>query len=228
MGILDIAGVAEMPIADCGEELVALSAEDFVLEALYVDWGFASDPVIKLRQGVVERLKRAQEKMRQRPGCENWRFKVWDGFRTLETQAGLYAEYYDRLERRHSDWDHDRLVEAVEIFVSPASYNPLLPAPHNTGGAVDLTIVDGSTGEEVRMGTDFDEFNPRSYTMHFENSESDAGRIIHSNRMLLKEILEAEGFVNYFEEWWHFSYGDQEWAAQTGAVAAIYGSVELL
>jgi D-alanyl-D-alanine dipeptidase len=35
--------------------------------------------------------------------------------------------------------------------------------------------------------------------------------------------MTGEGFANYPEEWWHFSWGDQMWARLTGAPAAIYG-----
>jgi D-alanyl-D-alanine dipeptidase len=45
--------------------------------------------------------------------------------------------------------------------------------------------------------------------------------------MLLKDVLEEAGFVNYHEEWWHFSYGDLEWTRQTGTKISIYGRCEL-
>jgi D-alanyl-D-alanine dipeptidase len=32
-----------------------------------------------------------------------------------------------------------------------------------------------------------------------------------------------EGFAAHPDEWWHFSYGDQMWAALTDAPAALYG-----
>jgi hypothetical protein len=33
-----------------------------------------------------------------------------------------------------------------------------------------------------------------------------------ANRRRLADALTAVGFVNYPEEWWHFSYGDRLWA----------------
>jgi D-alanyl-D-alanine dipeptidase len=35
-------------------------------------------------------------------------------------------------------------------------------------------------------------------------------------------MIEA-GFASHPDEWWHYSYGDQMWAALTGAEAAHYG-----
>jgi D-alanyl-D-alanine dipeptidase len=31
--------------------------------------------------------------------------------------------------------------------------------------------------------------------------------------------------LNYGPEWWHYSYGDQEWALHTENVFALYGIV---
>jgi D-alanyl-D-alanine dipeptidase len=47
-----------------------------------------------------------------------------------------------------------------------------------------------------------------------------------ANRLLLCEAMEAQGFVNYHREWWHYSFGDRWWAAHKGEVRAFYGPVE--
>jgi len=39
--------------------------------------------------------------------------------------------------------------------------------------------------------------------------------------------MPARGFTNYAGEWWHFSYGDKEWAKYYGEQAAIYEQVNL-
>ena len=44
-----------------------------------------------------------------------------------------------------------------------------------------------------------------------------------ANRRLLHWLMVEEGFAGHPEEWWHFSWGDQMWAALTGAQAAHYG-----
>ena len=35
--------------------------------------------------------------------------------------------------------------------------------------------------------------------------------------------MTEEGFAGHPDEWWHFSWGDQMWAALTGAGEAHYG-----
>ena len=43
------------------------------------------------------------------------------------------------------------------------------------------------------------------------------------NRKLLFRLITREGFVNAPTEWWHYSYGDQYWAAFYGKKQEIFG-----
>lgn len=208
----------QIPIYECGEKLAIFDPQEFELEPMYFKWGFSDVSEIEIREGILKRLREAKNGL-----PKGFNFKIWDGYRTLKVQKILYDDYYGRLKHEHPDFPHEKLCQMVEIFVSPSSHNPKFPAPHNTGGAIDLTIVD-SSGIELDMGTPFDEFTQRSFTNHFEkNTDNEA----HKNRMMFKEIMEKAGFINYFEEWWHYSYGDQEWAKNSNQPKAIYGSMEL-
>lgn len=204
-----------IPIKECGEPLVEYELEEFVLEPMYFKWGFSEIEKIENRSGVIKKLREAKKLL-----PAGWNFKIWDGYRTLKVQKLLYDDYYKRLKAKNPSFEHEKICQMVEIFVSPPSHNTLFPAPHNTGGAVDLTVVDGD-GVELDMGTPFDEFTERSFTNHFKYGT------IFENRMMFKKIMEAVGFANYFEEWWHYSYGDQEWAKTNKTDKAVYGSVEL-
>ena len=46
-----------------------------------------------------------------------------------------------------------------------------------------------------------------------------------ANRMFLHDVMLTEGFVPFYGEWWHFMYGDREWAAFTGENSALYAPV---
>jgi D-alanyl-D-alanine dipeptidase len=70
---------------------------------------------------------------------------------------------------------------------------------HNLGLAIDLTIVDARSGAALDMGTPFDTFSPAAHTAHA------AGTTLE-HRLRLKRLMESEGFVNYDQEWWHYSY----------------------
>jgi D-alanyl-D-alanine dipeptidase len=69
---------------------------------------------------------------------------------------------------------------------------------HNLGLAIDLTLIDLATGGELEMGTPFDTFSAAAHTA---NASGPAA----VNRQKLKAAMEREGFVNYDQEWWHFS-----------------------
>jgi hypothetical protein len=43
------------------------------------------------------------------------------------------------------------------------------------------------------------------------------------NGKLLREIMSKHGFLPFNGEWWHFSYGDKEWAFANKKSAALYG-----
>ncbi|HEX7337456.1 MAG TPA: M15 family metallopeptidase [Gemmatimonadales bacterium] len=70
---------------------------------------------------------------------------------------------------------------------------------HNLGVAVDLTLVDQTSGARPDMGTPYDTFSEAAHTANAE------GRVLRF-RQLLVRAMEAEGFANYDKEWWHFSY----------------------
>lgn len=70
---------------------------------------------------------------------------------------------------------------------------------HNLGVAVDLTLIDLGTGRELDMGTLFDTFSAAAHT-------ANASGQVAANRQLLKLAMEREGFTNYDQEWWHFSF----------------------
>ena len=215
-----------MIIKECNEKLIELDPEEFVLDPIYFAWGHTDTKKMYLREGAIEKLRDAKDILRNIPEYRDWNLKIWDGFRTLETQQVLYDNYYNQLKERHGDWPDNKLCENVEIFVCRPSYDPLSPSYHNTGGTVDLTIVDGN-GAEIPMGTPFDEFTERAFVDHFKDMTDPESVKFHKNRMLLQKIMLNADFVNYEEEWWHFSYGTKQWAEKKNREFAIYGSVEL-
>lgn len=227
MGILDTPGARDMEIKECGESLETVDPGEFILDPRYFRMGLSETPEIKLRSEVLKKLRMAKEALNKLPGCEGWSFKIWDGFRTYKTQQILYFKYWNELLEKYPDWTNEQLTKETERFVSKASSDDVSPAPHNTGGAVDLTLVD-EFGREVNTGTDFDEFSERAKTHYFRYKQNDSyTKMANENRMSLLRAMEAAGFANYSEEWWHFSYGDQMWAAMQGEECAIYGSMEL-
>lgn len=74
---------------------------------------------------------------------------------------------------------------------------------HSYGSTIDLSIVDLNTNLLIDMGGEFDLFDEISFTN--SNKISDSQK---KNRVLLKSLMELNGFVNYNKEWWHYRFID--------------------
>lgn len=71
---------------------------------------------------------------------------------------------------------------------------------HSSGSTVDITIVNGATGEELDMGSPWDFFGERSWIAYDNLTKQQK-----SNRQFLQNIMAKHGFRNYAKEWWHFT-----------------------
>ncbi len=79
--------------------------------------------------------------------------------------------------------------------------NPAKGSGHNRGLAVDLTIIDLKTGQELDMGTGFDNFSDTAHHTFTTLPET-----VLNNRKLLKEVMLKHGFRLFETEWWHYSW----------------------
>lgn len=219
----------QMPIVECGEPLVPIPLDRFVLENPhpYVKLGapYCDKSPYYLRQGVLDSLLQAQSLLQET--FPNWKILIFDAYRPIAVQQfmvdytfaqtlserGLSLEQLT-LEQQQSLW------ETVYQFWAVPSSNPATPPPHSTGAAIDVTLAD-ETGQPIAMGSAIDEMSPRSYPDHFADpvswaadsnvTQADADRF-QTHRQLLKQVMTAAGFQQHPREWWHFSQGDQVWA----------------
>ncbi|MCK5086862.1 MAG: M15 family metallopeptidase, partial [Melioribacteraceae bacterium] len=104
--------------------------------------------------------------------------KIWDGYRPRAVQY-LFWELYPN-----------------GTYIA----NPSSGSKHNRGGAVDLTLIDLSTGTELEMPTLFDDFSDKA-----SHTYSSLPQEVINNRELLKDILmNVAGLNIYSAEWWHY------------------------
>ena len=75
---------------------------------------------------------------------------------------------------------------------------------HTRGSTIDLTLVDGDTGEELDMGSPWDFFDPVSWPSNL-NLTAQA----RANRSLLAAAMTKHGFRAIRTEWWHFMLADE-------------------
>jgi len=202
-------------IQENGDPLVDLSTYPFILEPRYYNRGLSDSATLFVRKSVADKLIRIQDQL------EEMAFKIWDPWRSREVQNNIYQIIWKDLQAGHPDWDDEKLRFEVGVFATAATDPNIIP-PHATGGAVDLTLVD-SDGRELSMGTGFDHFGPEAQMFYFDNIEPIAE--ISANRRLLRDAMLEEDFSYYNDEWWHFDYGNQFWAALKGYEVAIYGEI---
>jgi len=88
-----------------------------------------------------------------------------------------------------------------DIVGPPFVANPANGSNHNRGSALDLTIIDMQTKEELDMGTEFDFFGDEA-----RHDYTNLPQIVLDNRSLLKSIMLHYNFREYVVEWWHYSY----------------------
>jgi zinc D-Ala-D-Ala dipeptidase len=79
--------------------------------------------------------------------------------------------------------------------------NPAKGSNHNRGLAVDLTVVHLVSGEELDMGTGFDNFTDTAHHAFTALPEP-----VLANRRLLRQVMEEAGYKALATEWWHYSW----------------------
>ena len=129
---------------------------------------------VYLRWGTVKKLMDVSRELE----AQGLYLKIWDGFRPVSAQFRLWEVYPD------------------PTYVS----NPETGySSHSRGNTVDLTLVD-STGQELEMPTEFDDFSALA-----DRDYSDCPETAAANARALETLMEQHGFTGYFGEWWHFS-----------------------
>lgn len=103
-------------------------------------------------------------------------------------------------------WDAYRPYSVTESFwelVGDERYvaDPRKGSGHNRGIAVDLTLIDLSSGNELNMGTGFDNFTDSAH-----HDFTSLPPPVSANRLLLKSLMEKYGFLPLATEWWHYSW----------------------
>lgn len=205
------------------EDMVSLTEAGFKCSSQYYIQGIpGSYKDCWARESVVEHLKKARDLL-----PDDVEFMIYDAYRPICVQQRLWNYYRRSVMNRHPEIQDDKeLDKMTSFYVSKPSYDIMKPSLHNTGGAIDLTLV--RNGEELDMGCKFDDFSHRAWTNHFEPSYPDGEKngIVMNNRRLLYNVMTAAGFTNLPSEWWHYGYGTKFWGYFTGNEALYTGVLD--
>lgn len=126
-----------------------------------------------LRKAAADSLKVIQQELNE----QGFALKIFDAYRPYSVTEMMWEPVKD-----------DRYAA-----------DPKTGSGHNRGVAVDLTLINQETQEELKMGTGFDNFSDTAHHA-FTNLPEE----ILQNRLLLKNIMQKHGFKALDTEWWHY------------------------
>jgi D-alanyl-D-alanine dipeptidase len=127
---------------------------------------------------------------------------VHDSLKIITSHNGI--NYSEGLGLKIFDGYRPRSVQYLmfEIFPNPVFVaDPNSGSIHNRGGAVDVSIIDMATGQEIPMPTEFDWFGPEA-SHSYMNLQAN---VIANRTLLYNMMVQVGGFVPYDAEWWHYS-----------------------
>lgn len=213
--------ILAIPIIECHEALVDLKQQDVIAYGPTPENEWTVNDYTKIRQSVYEKLCMVQSSL-----PHQWRLRLYEGYRSLTVQKLLFDDAYAIAKKYHPTLSPEALFYESTRLASPVinlDGSANIPA-HNTGGAVDVEIID-EHDNLIDMGMavkDWLAVKPSLCITHCTDLTEKA----RQHRKLLLQAMEAQGFVNYFTEWWHFSFGDRYWAYHQQQQVAIYGSAD--
>lgn len=127
------------------------------------------------RRPVAESLKKIQADLK----LQGLGIKIFDAYRPYKATVKFYEVYRDT------------------TYVA----SPYRGSRHNRGCALDLTLIDLKTGEELKMPTGYDSFSKDAWP-----SSPVKDPIARKNRTLLINAMQKHGFKVNSSEWWHFDF----------------------
>jgi D-alanyl-D-alanine dipeptidase/diaminopimelate epimerase len=169
---------------------------------------------IYVRDSLAQKLGNVNARL----AASNLRLKVVYGYRHPAIQQAYFAARRTEILVGSPDLSGSALERYTHNFVAVPDV-----AGHPAGAAVDLTIIDAS-GEELDMGTGIADYSDPTLIRTFDPRVT---KEQYNNRLALHNLMVGQGFAPFYGEWWHFSYGDREWAAFNHKKIARYGVIDI-
>ena len=173
-------------------ELKYSTTDNFVKQDVYGDLTRAY-----LQPMVAQKLRRASQWLQvRRPDL---RLLIYDAARPQSAQWKLWNALPQYSEKQRRTYVADPREGSI----------------HSYGCAVDLTLVTAD-GRALDMGTPYDFFGPKAYPRQ-EAQMLRSGTLTKlqvANRRLLRQAMQAGGFMPIAYEWWHFNALSRKQARQ--------------
>lgn len=210
-----IVTISELRAVSCKDNSEPIVNLKDISSRIYLDYRRVDSGVdsILVRKSVADKLQKIQKQLELYD--PQMQLMIVEGYRPLAYQEKYYLKELLSQFQANPSLDFDLLLEHTHQFVAL----PTLSG-HPTGGAIDLTIA--YSGQELDMGGRIADFTFPQILPTYSNfiTQEQAQR-----RILLHNLMVAEDFAPFYGEWWHFSYGDREWAAFYNQPEAIYSPI---
>jgi len=179
---------AKIEIPTIKVELSYCSDNNFVGEIID---GYNAEVVIMTKQTAIA-LKKVQTELAK----ENLSIKIYDAYRPqravnhfvrwakVVNDTLMKQQFYPRVNKKNL---------FKEGYIASKSR-------HSSGSTLDVTLADLKTGESLDMGSPFDFFGRESWVANTALTKRQL-----KNRKRLQNVMLANGFRNYAQEWWHFT-----------------------
>lgn len=213
--------LANIAVHECDEPFIPLSQSDIGYTLYDRSLPLSTGQDLYLRQGVIKRLEVAQSLL-----PEGVRLDVTYAYRSAQIQEDKFRKVLSNIVDESMRRYESRYIapEALRTKWIQATHMKIAApevAGHPSGGAVDVRLRD-RFNRVMDMGTEMHDITS-GLTPYSPAHYYDFTTLFQKNRDMLRRTMCAAGFAPFNGEWWHFSYGDREWAALTGAAAAFYG-----
>jgi D-alanyl-D-alanine dipeptidase len=199
--------VLETPTQECGEPLVSLreAASRAGTPVVFSETRLADrmNRRFYLREGLIESFLRAARRFDAR----GWILKIEDAYRSSAMQRALgrnpriFSTILDKL-----IWELNGAAPSPELMFRRLSAlvatRPKL-GTHMSGSALDISVVERSSGRQVDRGGPYLELSERT-----PMDSPFVSKAARNNRERISEIMGRCGFVAYPYEFWHYSQGD--------------------
>lgn len=136
-------------------------------------------------------------------------------YRHPKIQEENFKKVFNDIKAKFPLLSQDEQIEKTHLMIVYPKV-----AGHTTGGAIDLTIKIGDT--LLDMGCEIGDFEKEEY-LPVKNSYITKEQF--ENRLMLRKLMIRHEFAPFNGEWWHFSFGDREWAKIYNKEYAIYDVV---
>jgi zinc D-Ala-D-Ala dipeptidase len=201
--MLTLKDLLEVPVGEIGSPMVNLGEmmPELRINPVKVDMRPYTGDDIYVRQEVADGLRLAYKILQDKLAGAS--FEVRYGYRHPEVQRSYYEKRYAFFKEDQSNLSPQSLIELAHTQVAVPEV-----AGHPAGAALDLSLINRDS-ELIDMGMEIADYSEPEKCFTYSNAISEQQQ---ANRLLLADVMLEAGFAPYNGEWWHFSYGDREWA----------------